>query len=926
MKPRRRIAVTAAAVAALVLLLFAALPAVVRGPLVTRVKAQLDGSMNARVDWAGARVTLLRTFPNLTLRVDDVVVTGVDRFDGDTLVSAARFSLVLDAWSLLGSVRRGDAVVVRSVDVAAPHVRLLVLEDGTANWDVAKVRAEEAAPGRSLGLKLRRLEVRDGVLSLEDRQAGTRASVAGLHQVLSGDFGNTEFTLRSRTMADAVSFTFAGVPYLQGVRLAVEADIDVDLEAGRYVLSRNEVRLNELVLAGSGTAVVGDDSVAVEIQVASPATEFRQILSLVPAVYARDFEALRTAGTMAVSARVAGGIGGGRFPALAVRAEVSDGMFRYPDLPLPAEAIEFLLAVDNPGGSADSTVVALERLRLVVGGEPIEGTFVMRTPVSDPDVAFSLRGRADLADVARTVRLQDVDSLAGVITADASMRARLSHLERGEYERVSADGSIGIAGLVLDAGDLPHALRIDEARLRLTPRHAELASLRGRIGASDVMLTGELDNLLGFLLRADDLRGRARFASRFFDLDEWRSDDELQAIPVPGRLDFVVEAAVDRIAFDGLDVRDARGTLTIRDRRATLDGFRMATLGGSIAVDGYYETTADQPRFDVALRMTDVDVPSAFAGLATVRAFAPVARYASGRVSADVRLSGALGQDMTPVFPALTGTGEFSAMGVSLRDFPALGRIADLLHVEQLRNPALQDLSSTFEIRDGRLAVRPFDVRLGDMTMNVAGSGGIDQSLEYTLALQLPRAVLGAEANRAITGLVSRADRAGLDLEAAEHVSLGVQLGGTVTDPTVSAKFAGTARSAAQAIELGLREEAARRAGVAEAQVDSTAAEARRRAAAEAERLVAEAEARASAVRAEARELAETVRREGHEQADALVERATNPVARTAARAAADRLRRETDERADRIIREADARADALVAAARRGEPPDSTR
>jgi hypothetical protein len=928
MKDRRRIALVAAGAVVLVLATLAAFPLLFRDRVVALVKAQVDSAVDARVDWGGTHLTLLRTFPNLTLRLDDVAVTGVGAFEGDTLVSAARFALVLDAWSLLRGLRGRDAFVIRSIELDRPAVHLLVLEDGSANWAITRPTEEPAEPGRDIALRLRKLEVRNGSIRVENRQSDLAASVAGLNQTLRGDFAAGAFTLRAVTNADAVSLRFAGVPYLAGVRLGIDADVTVDNVAGIVTLNDNEFRLNELLLTGTGSFSTAGDSSSLDIAFASPRTAFRDILSLVPAIYARDFAALQTSGSMAVEGRVAGGYGNGLFPALSIRATVEDGMFRYPDLPLPAEGIRFDMTVENPGGDIDSTVVRLEQLRVVIGGEPITGSFTMRTPVSDPDISFRLAGRADLADVARTVRFEDMERMAGIITADAAMRARMSHLEQGRYEQVSAEGGITVAQLVLEGMELPHALLIEEAALRLTPRHAELSTFRGRIGSSDITLAGELDNLIGFLLRADDLRGRARLASSFFDLNEWRSDDAMQAIIVPGRIDFELDAAVERLAFNELDIRDARGRLRVRDRRVALDGFRMAMLGGAVAVDGFYETVtgAERPAFDVHVRMTDVDVPTTFASINTVRAFAPVARYATGSVSADVRLTGELEQDMMPVFGGLSGRGTFEAIRLALEDFPPLTGLASLVRVEQLRNPTLEGVQSTFEIRDGRMHVRPFDVRAGEFTMSVAGSNGFDQSLDYALVLRLPRAVLGVEADRAITGLVSQAGRVGVELQRMETISLGVQLGGSVNAPTFGTTLVSTTDSRVDAIEQGLRDEAARRVDAAGERVDSAATEARRRAQAEAERAIAEAEQRADAIRAEARDAAEKVRQEGYAQADALVERASGAVARAAARTAADRLRREADQNADRITREADARADALVAEARRragGDPPD---
>jgi len=295
----------------------------------------------------------------------------------------------------------------------------------------------------------------------------------------------------------------------------------------------------------------------------------------------------------------------------------------------------------------------------------------------------------------------------------------------------------------------------------------------------------------------------------------------------------------------------------------------------------------------------------------------PVARYARGSASADFHFSGALGQNMLPLVSVLTALGSFKTAGLVLQGFPPMDRLADLLKVGLLKDPGFKDLSSSFEIRDGRLRVKPFDVHIGNLTMNVSGSNGIDQSLQYALALALPRAALGDEANRALAGLVARSGRAGFDLKAADVVNLAVQLGGTITSPTLSTSLRETGAAAATAVKKALVQEASRRADTLKLRADSAAAAARLRAQAEAALLVAQAESTAVKVRQQARTLADTVRSQGHLRADSLANRAASPLARIAARAAADRLRKEVDTRADQILRAGNARADSLVAAAR---------
>ena len=63
----------------------------------------------------------------------------------------------------------------------------------------------------------------------------------------------------------------------------------------------------------------------------------------------------------------------------------------------------------------DKAKWALDGLRQdALGDDPFGGSFVLRTPISDPDVELAVDGRLDLANVRRTFRMTDIAELAGV--------------------------------------------------------------------------------------------------------------------------------------------------------------------------------------------------------------------------------------------------------------------------------------------------------------------------------------------------------------------------------------------------------------------------------------------------------------------------------------------------------------------------------
>jgi hypothetical protein len=906
MTRRGRILAWAGGLIAVLLVLLLVLPFLFRGRIEERVKLEANKTLNARVDWRALGLSFFRNFPNLTLTLDDLTTVGVDKFQGDTLAAVRHLRVVLDLASVLGNAMSGKPIVVRAVELDQPRLRLIALEDGTANWDITKKTAEAPQPAapssKPMALSLRRFEISNAAVAFDNRKAKLNALITGYDQSLSGDFSRSSVTIKTKADADTVSVTFAGIPYLNKVKLGLDADVQADLAKKSYTLKDTQLRLNDLQLGVSGSASTGGKNIALDLAFDAPSTKFLSILSLVPAVYAHDFDKVKTSGTFTVNGKVKGEYGDSAFPALALNAKVDNAAFQYPDLPLPARDIAMDLGITNPGGSADNTVVDLRKFHLLIGRNPVDATLTLKTPISDPDMDARVKGRVDLADVRRTVKLEGISQLAGTVAADASVRTRMSYVDKKQYDKVAASGTVDVANLTVKGQTLPKPLAIQQASLALAPERAQLKSFAGTIGSSDVQASGTIENLLAFAMRDDTLRGTATVRSNRFNLDEWKSgDSELQIIPVPPRIDFGLDATVAELTYDKLVMRNAHGKLRVKDRRVTLEDFRMNTLGGEIALNGYYETIdTTKPAFDVGFRMTKLNIPSAFQAFTTVQMLAPVAKYASGLVSTDLHLNGALGKNMIPLLQGLSGKGSFLTSQVAIKDFPPLEKMFDVTKLQLLDNPTMQTLKGNFQIREGRLFVQPFDVKIGGTTMSISGSNGLDQSLQYNLGLKVPRSMLGGAANEAIGGLLAQAGKAGVSLAAAPEIPLGIQVGGTVTNPIVKAGVGSLASSVKETTEQAVKQAVTQK-------VDSAAL-----------RLVADAEQKAAAIRQQAESVAATVKREGNRQADSLTAKAASPLAKLAAKPAADALRKQSNSKAADIISEANKRADSLIAAARR--------
>lgn len=882
-----------------------------------RVRAEVAETSGVQVSWSSARLGLLGDFPHPSLRLAGLVVQAAPPFSTDTLAAIDQVAVSLHGPSLVRALRGGGPLVVRTVTLDRPHVRLRVSEEGATNWprsEAAPTPPDDAArPG--MAVSLQRLEITDGALDYEDARARSAVSLVGFQHTLRGDFSRAALEAETRTHADALSVRMAGTPYLTDVELEYEGSVRVDTESRVVELADQELSLNDLAVEFGGSLARDDAGTDIDLDFSAPSTDFGSLLSLASTLYDDSFAQIQTSGSFTLAGDVQGRYDEVSFPAFSMEVTVSDGRFQYPDLPLPAEDISAALSVTNPGGALDSTTVDLSRFHVRIGGESFEASARIATPVSDPTVDARVNGTVDLADVARTVRMDQLEGLTGVVTANAAVRARRSDLTEARYERVDAEGTVDATDVSIRGEALRQPVDIRALSLSLTPRAAELTTLDAQLGSSDVRASGRLDNLLGYMLGGTTLQGDARFESRRVVLDEWRSREAVDVIPVPAGIDMSLEGAIEQLEMNGLTFSNARGRALVRDRRLTFEGFRLEGFGGSIALDGYYETTdVERPSFGLALGLDSLDIRQTAASLPSFRTLAPVAEFARGTFTTELQLDGALGESLSLDLAALNGDGSFSTSPVAVEGFPLLERVAERLELPRFSNPTVNAVRSSIRIQNGRLVVDPFRVDVGGIGMSVTGSNGIDQSIDYGLTVEVPRSGLAASV---MDGLTARAGPLASRLATVDPVPIRVRATGFVRDPSLDVGVADLGQSARSAVTDAVDEAARRRIDDAQAEADSVAAEARRRAQARADSVVAAAERQAGSIRAEGARAAAEVRAQGDRAAEELLARASNPLERAAAQRAAERLRSEADERATGIEDEAEARATQVVEEAR---------
>ncbi|MBO5399976.1 MAG: AsmA family protein [Alistipes sp.] len=797
--------ITGIALAAILVLLLA-LPFAFNAKIEQVVKSEGNKLLNAQFDFDRLDISLLRNFPQASVSLHDFWLKGVDAFQNDTLVYAGELTAAVNLASLIG----GDYEISKVV-VADTRLNAIVLEDGRVNWDVMKSSDDEPstpsdAPA-SFSVQLKRLSVDNLTAVYDDRQGGLYAAVEALEATCSGDLGSDNTTIRLKAATPSVSFRSGGIPMLSRAEVKAEMDVDADLKNMKFTLSDNALQLNAIRAAIDGWVDLTDEGVDMDLSLSSNEIGFKEILSLIPAIYAKDFEGLRTDGVATLHATAKGSlIGEDIVPAFDVALDVKNAMFRYPSLPAGVDNINIAAKVQNPGGSIDLTTVNVNPFNFVLAGNPFSLTADVRTPVSDPDFRLTADGKLDLGKIKDVYPLEDM-TLSGVVDADMSVAGRLSYIDNEQYDRVSAEGNISLSGMQLQVDGVPDVV-IERSMFGFTPRYLELSKTTVKIGENDLTMDSRFENYMGYLLKGTTLKGTLNVSSQRMNLNDFISSDEQSAEPiaeesateptaeeqpasttgglrVPDNIDFRAEVAMANVRLDKMSLSDIKGLLIIKDSKVDMQNLSLRTMGGNVVANGSYATpVGEQARLDAGFALNNIAFADAYRDLDMVQSLAPIFEGLNGNFSGSVKVNTLLDDEMSPVLQSLNGSGSLQTKDLSLSSVKFIDQVATIVNKPELKNISAKDLSIDFTITDGRLSTKPFDLKLGDYTMNLSGTTGLDKSIDYRGKITLP----------ASTGAISKLG------------TVDMTIGGTFSSPKVAIDMESLAKQAAQQAARGLGE------------------------------------------------------------------------------------------------------------------------
>lgn len=745
----------------LVLSLFA-IPFFFQDAIKAKIADAINEKVDAKVSFADADLSLFRNFPQASVNVEKLLIINKAPFEGDTLVSMGEINLTMSIKELFKG--KDQPMNIEAFSSKNAKINILFNKDGIGNFDIA-LKDDKPSDGKSdpLSLKIKEYQFENLRFKYYDERSKIKMIIDSLNHSGTGDFTASKLDLVTKSTAK-VSLDMDKVNYMNHVALTLDAVLGIDLDKSKYEFKQNKALINKLPLEFDGFIQLLENGQQYDLTFKTPTSSFQNFLGLIPSAYSGSLDKVKTTGDFTIAGFAKGILSDTTVPKFNIAIASNNASFKYPDLPKTVEGIVIDTKIINETGILNDTYVNLDKLSFRIDQDIFNARANIKNISENPLVDASLKGTVNLSNLSKAYPIKLEKPLSGILKADIDTKFDMKSVETNQYQNMQNSGNLMLTGFKY-VDDENKAININKAVVDFTNTKINLQQLEATTGKTDIKMNGTLENFYAFILKNQELRGNFNLESNQFAVSDFMTEakpkanekqKEKEAVKIPAFLNCTLNAKANTVLYDDLVLKNVSGKVIIKDQKATLENVKTSIFGGQIGVNGAVSTKEKTPNFNMALAMNGVDIQETFTKLDMMKKIAPIAGVINGKLNSTIKVTGNLdAKEMTPDLNSISGDliGQLLSTTVNEKTSPLLSKLDDNVSFIDLSKLNLNDLKAALTFKDGKVNVKPFDIKYQDIKVNVGGTHGFDQTMNYNIKFDVPAKYLGTEANKLISKL-----------------------------------------------------------------------------------------------------------------------------------------------------------------------------
>lgn len=433
------------------------------------------------------------------------------------------------------------------------------------------------------------------------------------------------------------------------------------------------------------------------------------------------------------------------FPVTDAHFTMSDGFIQSKYYPHPIEKINVDASLICKGPSTKDVDFSIKPIGFQFEGQPFTLSASMKN-FNNVQYQVLSKGTVDIGKVYQVFSRKGID-VTGLVIADVNLAGLQSDATAGLYERLRNSGTLQVKNMAVSTDYYPHPFHISNGIMRFKQDKIWLENFNGNYQGSDFKLDGYMANIINYAMKDQALQGQFNLKSQHLIADDFMafagdtsSATSTGVVLVPTNLDLVFKAAVNKVTYNGMDLINAAGEMSIKQGLLTLKQTGFTLIDAPVVLDASYQAlNPNRAAFTAHFVAKEFSISKAYKEIKLFHDMASAAASADGIVSLDYSLKGKLNETMFPIYPSLEGGGVLSVKAVKMKGFKLFSAAGKAAGKDSLTgNADLSKIDVKTTIKNNVITLEQTKIRVFPFRLKLSGQVNFDGQMNLKFRLGLP--------------------------------------------------------------------------------------------------------------------------------------------------------------------------------------------
>lgn len=718
-----------------------------------RILAELNQQIETELKVENFELSLLAGFPNVSARLNDVILK--DKGKGN-LLEANEIAFKIGFFSLFSS-----NINVKSVKISDGALYIKRDRKGRVNYKIWKEKApskekQASATPSTLGISIEKAAFEDMELIYIDEQLHQEIIADLSAAVVSGQFSASKFNLSSFAELKSKFVELEDGRYLVGKRIVYDADINVDLDKGRYVFEDVNVGIASNHFKLSGFLESKGNQSNFDLKIKGEDGNIETVIDFLPEQYQSYLQDFKSKGAFTFLTTIKGKLNDKEMPAVQANFGLIDGSISSDKLGNRLRDVNFTARFTNGKGRSNrSSIFEIQDFNGFFGSEKIESKLRVSN-FDDPQIDFSLNGVLPLASVYGLLNQPLVTDGTGEIEIkNLKLKGRYKDMVRtSRISRVETAGAIEFddAGLTINGEDII----LDKGALVIQDNSLIVKDIVIEGPGTEIELSGSFLNFIPVLFADSinsnraELRFEANLNASKIDFDQLIAITEnpikegqvakavYDSIQVAHTqkwshyMDFLkgeFNTQIDYFNYREIEGEDFRGIFDFNHKVLTVRGDTKA-MEGEFNLDGkaYFE---EEPYLKAKVIADQVNIKEFFRQGENFGQDVVGYEHLKGKLEAKLTIDAHWDKEGNYVGDKLHVLGDLAIKNGELIGFKMLYDFADFIKMKDLRHIKFTNMRNWLEIHKETVYIPAMFLQSNALNMTISGEHDLEHNIDY---------------------------------------------------------------------------------------------------------------------------------------------------------------------------------------------------